>query len=217
MPDIPVQTGLPDGDRSSHIRDAVADLRSTARWTIVAAGAVGALLLGGAPLTAIGEIDNIRDAILAYAGLIIALAGVSWAIWQTSEALLPRIATFAQLADPDMASLRAALALEPTAFYGPFGTSPGQLQDAAVMYETAAANLAAARAREPDEARVRVLDQAIDDARANAELARRLENNVLELIHAWKVRSAVRRARLHTFAATIVVAFGAVLYLTATS
>src|ERR687896_684094 len=155
------QIPLEQSVRSSQIGEAVADLRSTARWTIAAAGAVGALLLGGAPIAAIGKINDLGDAISAYAGLAIALAGVGWAIWQTTEALIPRIATLAQLDDPDMASLREMII------------------------------------REPDEAKLRMLDQALDDARANAELADRLGNELLELIHAWKIRAAVRRARLH--------------------
>src|ERR687896_1897825 len=158
------QIPLEQSVRSSQIGEAVADLRSTARWTIAAAGAVGALLLGGAPIAAIGKINDLGDAISAYAGLAIALAGVGWAIWQTTEALIPRIATLAQLDDPDMASLREMIIREPAAFYGPFGTSPRELRAAAALYDTAAANLAAARAREPDEAKLRTIDQALDEA-----------------------------------------------------
>jgi hypothetical protein len=214
MPSHPVPV---ERDRTSQVGDAVADLRTTARWTVAAAAAVGALLLGGAPLTSIGKVDGIGAAISACAGLFVALAGVGWVIWHTTEALMPRIATTTQLDDPDMTSLREAIAQEPDAFYGPFGTTPQELRAAALLYDTAAANLAAALAREPDQTKSRVLEQALSDARANADLAHRLESSLLDIVHAWKVRSAVRRARLHTFTAATVIAIGAVLFLIATN
>jgi hypothetical protein len=214
---MPPQPVLVEHDRTTQIGDAVADLRTTARWTIAAAAAVGALLLGGAPLTSIGRVDGIGDAITAGAGLFVALIGVGWIVWHTTEALMPRIATTTQLDDPDMTSLRETIAREPAAFYGPFGTTPQHLRAAALLYDTAAANLAAALAREPDQTKWRVMEQALSDARANAELAHHLETSLLHIVHAWKVRSAVRRARLHTFTAAAVIAIGAVLFLTATN
>jgi hypothetical protein len=64
-------------------------MRVTAKWIIGAAAAVGAVLLGGAPLAAIGKIHGIGSAAEALAGLVIGLAGVGWAIWHTAEALIP--------------------------------------------------------------------------------------------------------------------------------
>jgi hypothetical protein len=40
--------------------------------------------------------------VLAYAGLVVALSGGGWAVWQTGEALMPRITTLADLEDPDL-------------------------------------------------------------------------------------------------------------------
>jgi hypothetical protein len=62
-----------------------------------------------------------------------------------------------------------------------------------------------------------VLAQALDDARANADLARLLQGRLVQLAQAWKVRTAVRRARRQTLAAAVVVAVGVVLFLVATS
>ncbi|GAA4498622.1 hypothetical protein GCM10023191_044160 [Actinoallomurus oryzae] len=196
--------------------DAVADMRTTARWTIAAAAGVGALLLGGAPLTAIGKISGAGEAVLAFAGLVVALGGVGWAIWQTGEALMPRIATLDDLDDPALADLRATIARDPSAFYGPFGTSGADLRKAVAFHGTVAANLAVTAAAETDPVRVRLLDQALADARANTEAVRRLQDRLLEFVLAWKVRAAVRRARLHTLAAAAVIALGAVLFLGAT-
>lgn len=206
-----------EADRISPITDAVADMRTTAKWTIAAVAASGTLLLGGAPLAAVGKINDLGDATAAFAGLTIALAGVGWAIWQTSEVLIPRIAILPQLAHPQLAALKDTIAQDPTAFYGPFGHNPQQLRAARVLHETTATNLSAALARETDQARSRVLEQALSDARANAELAQRLETRLLELIHAWQVHTKVQRARVHTIAAVAVVALGAVMFLTATN
>ena len=196
--------------------DAVADMRTTARWTVAAAAAVGALLLGGAPLTAIGKVSGPGEAVLAFAGLVVALGGVGWAIWQTGEALMPRIATLDDLDDADLADLRATIDRDPSAFYGPFGASREDLRRAVAFHGTVAANLAARAAAETDPVRSRVLAQTLADARGNTEAARRLQDRLLEFTHAWKVRTAVRRARLHTLAAAAVIALGAVLFLAAT-
>jgi hypothetical protein len=191
-------------------------MRATARWTVAGAAGVGALLLGGAPLTAIGKISDAGHAVLAFAGLVVALGGVAWAIWQTGEALMPRIATLSDLDDPDLSDLRATMAREPSAFFGPFGDGREDLRSAVAFHGTVAANLAVTAAGEQDPVRSRLLSQALADARANAGLARDLQNRLAELVHAWKVRTAVRRARRHTLAAAAVVALGAVLFLSAT-
>jgi hypothetical protein len=195
--------------------DAVADMRATARWTVAGAAAVGALLLGGAPLTAVGKISHAANAVLAFAGLVVALGGVAWAIWQTGEALMPRIATLADLDDPDLSDLRATMARDPSAFFGPFGQARDDLRAAVAFHGTVAANLAVTAAAEQDPVRSRLLTQALADARANADLARRLQDRLVELVHAWKVRTAVRRSRRHTLGAAAVVALGAVVFLSA--
>jgi hypothetical protein len=174
----------PAAERLSSPADAVADLRATARWTIAAAAGVGALLLGGAPLTAVGRIDHAGDAVLAYAGLLVAMAGVGWAIWQTGEALMPRITTPADLDDPEPADLRATLARDPDAFYGPFEHGRDGLRNAVAHHGRVAANLAVKAAGEQDPVRSRLLGQALADARANTELAERLRRQLVEFIHA---------------------------------
>lgn len=190
--------------------DAVADMRATARWTIAA------LLLGGAPLTAAGKITHVGDAVLALAGLLVALGGVGWAVWQTGEALMPRIATIADLSDPDLSDLRAAMARDAPAFYGPFGHSGDDVRAAIAFHSTVAANLAVTAAAEPDPVRSRLLALALDDARANADLARLPQGRLVRLAQAWKVRTAVRRARRRTLAAAAVIAVGVILFLAAT-
>lgn len=194
---------------------AVADLRATARWTIAAMAGIGTLLLGAGPLTAVGKVHDAGHATAAFAGLALAVLGVGWAIWQTGEALTPCLATLTDLAAPEMAQLREAIARNPSAFYGPYD-SLDELSAQRRLHEKIAADLAVKLAREPDSARARILEQALDDARVNTEQAYSMQHRLLALVHAWSVRNAVRRARLHTLAAFVVVTLGAVLFLTAT-
>jgi hypothetical protein len=196
--------------------DAVSDMRSTARWTIAALGAVGALLLGGVPLATTRDVHGAGSALQAFAGLVVALAGVGWAIWRTSEALTPQIAILGMLEDADVADLRAVIARDPAAFYGPFGDDPAALRSAGYRHDAIASRLAVECAREDDPAKERVLRQTLSDARANAALAQSLEERLVEFVHAWKVRGAVRRARLHTMAGAVAVVAGTLVFLTAT-
>ena len=197
--------------------DAVDDMRTTAKWIIGAAAAVGAALLGGAPLAAVGTIHGFGAAAEAFGGLALGLAGVGWAIWHTADALIPPTTTLASLETPQLADLRAQIAAEPAAFFGPFGGSAARVQAACQRYDTAAAQIAVMLAAEPDPARQRILAQGRADALANAAQARARLRWLLSFIHAWRVRDQLRRARLHTFVGAAVAALGAVLFIVATS
>jgi hypothetical protein len=77
--------------------DSVGDMRSAAKWMLAAAGAVGAALISGGPLVAVGQVHGVLHAVLAGLGLVIALGGVGTAIWFTSKVLVPRLMTPAVL------------------------------------------------------------------------------------------------------------------------
>jgi hypothetical protein len=197
--------------------EAVEDMRTTAKWIIGAAAAVGVVLLGGAPLAAVGKVHGVGSAVEAYVGLVIGLAGVGWAIWQTSEALIPPATTLSTLETPELAGLRAQIAADPAAFYGSFGTSVADLQAASRLFDTAAARVAIMLAAELDPTRQRILTQGMADASANATQARGRLRWLLALTHAWRVQNLLRRARLHAFAGAAAAALGAVLFVTATT
>ena len=192
-------------------------MRATAKWIIGTAAAVGAALLGGAPLAAIGKIHGFGSAAEAFGGLTLGLAGVGWAIWHTTDALIPPATTLATLETPPLADLRAQIAADPAAFFGPFGSSAAQVQAACQRFETAAAQIAVMIAAEPDAGRQRILAQGQADALANAAQASARLRWLLSLAHAWRVRDQLRRARLNTFVGAAVAALGAVLFLVATS
>jgi hypothetical protein len=181
-------------------------MRATAKWTVAALGAVGAALLGTTPLAGLGRLANVGDTVAALAGLLLGLLGVTWAVWHTTEALTPPISALATLENPGLASLRTEIAKNPEAFFGPFGTSRAELAAARQLHEAVLTKLT-----------VRALKAAAADARANASLAAALQQRLLEFVHVWQVRGALRRARLQTFVGLAVTAVGVVLFLTATS
>ncbi|MGW4942367.1 hypothetical protein ACWEOZ_12365 [Actinoplanes sp. NPDC004185] len=188
-------------------------MRATARWTVVAVGAVGATLLAGAPLAALGRVKNVGDAVALGVGLAVAMAGVAWAIWHTSEALTPPITTLATYDDKGLADLRKIVTREPAVLFGPFGRSVADLQDQLTLRWQVVLSLEAAVARDPRQA---VLAAALNDARSNVELGRRTVQHALALMHAWQVRNRLRRARLHTLIGMLIVAVGVAVFLSAT-
>jgi hypothetical protein len=102
--------------------EAVDDLRSAAKWTLAAEGAVGAALISGGPLVAVGQVHGTGHALLAGAGLAVALGGVGLAIWFTSKVLSPRLTTPATLRSPALAGLRQVIEAEPAQFLGVMAT-----------------------------------------------------------------------------------------------
>ncbi|MFF3329855.1 hypothetical protein ACFYWX_09875 [Streptomyces sp. NPDC002888] len=208
LPDLPPAAGAAQA--------AVADMRATARWSVATTGAVGGLLLGGFPLTAVGKIHGATDVALAVGGLVVAVAGVAWALWTTGEVLTPRFTTLRSLADPALADLQAEIDAAPETFFGPFGRTAAQLEAACREHTAVAVQLAALLARERDEERRAGLTRGLADARANAANATARRRALLELVHAWQVRRALRRARIHTLLASVAVVAGAVLFLLAT-
>jgi hypothetical protein len=196
--------------------DGIDDMRSTAKWTATALGAVGVALLGGAPLSAVGRIHGFGQAAEAFAGLVIALAGIGWAIWSTTEALLPPVTTPAWLTGPEAAGLRAEIAADPAAFFGPFGDSVAEVEQACRAWQAAAAEALRLLGREEDAKRRRKLEQGRADARANAAQAAARLRWLVDFAHAWRVRDQLRRARLHVFGGAAVTALGAVVFVAAT-
>lgn len=197
--------------------DAVADMRTTAKWIIGAGAAVGSVLLVGVPLAAIGKVHGFWSVAEAFAGLILSLVGAGWAIWHTAEALIPPATTLAAIETPQFKGLRAQIDADPAAFYGSFGSSVADMQAAYRRFDRAAAQISIMFAAELNPTRQRILTQGWKDASANAAQARARLSWLLALAHAWQVRNLLRRARIHAFVGGTAVSIGVVLFLIATS
>lgn len=210
------QAGDPGPDPVlADLRASVADMRATARWITAAAAGVGALVLAGGPLVVVKDLDDAGDVVATAGGMLLAVVGVVWVVWRTSEVLSPRTSTLDDLGSPELDGLRKLIDRSPADFYGPHATDPAALRRERRLRLTVAARLEALLARESDPARVRVLTHEAAVARRNALLIQRLQQRLLAWIHAWQVRQSLVRARRDTLLASLLVLIGAVLYVTA--
>lgn len=201
----------PEAPRVGSPLDAVPDMRATAKWTVAAFGAVGAALLGAVPAAAFGKLDTIGAVVTAGCGLVLALAGVGWAIWHTADALTPPVTVLSTI--DELPELRAQIHGSPATFFGPFGGSVTELGAQRLLHATVGANLEAALPGETDAARRRAMEQALAAARANSRQALALQTRLLEFAHAWQVRAALRRGQIQAAAGAGVTVLGVALLL----
>lgn len=192
--------------------DAVDDLRSAARWTIAAAGAVGAALISGGPLVAVGKVHGLTNAIIAGAALVVALAGVGLAVWQTSEVLVPFLTTPATLKEPALSGLRKIIDASPENYFGVAASSIDNL----LQHRAVAMRLSRMIADEKNPGRRAVLESNMRRVQANIARTDPYVRWLLSLAHVWQIQAALRRARLYTFLGGVIVAVAAVAFFTVT-
>ncbi len=192
--------------------DAVDDLRSTAKWTLATAGAVGAVLISGGPLVAVGQVHGTSHALLAGAGLALAVIGIGLAIWTTSQVLAPRLTTPATLRSRALKGLRRRLDAEPEQFFGVAATSVNGL----LMHQAVAVDLARRLAVTTDPQQHARIEADLSRARRNAERAAPYTRQLLTLGHAWAIKEALDRSRWCTLGGAVLVVAGTVLFFIAT-
>ncbi|WP_308405080.1 hypothetical protein [Streptomyces sp. B93] len=192
--------------------DAVPELRAAARWMIGAFGAVGAALIGGGPLVAVGKVDGLGEAAVAGAALLVALAGVSLAVWQVSRVLVPPVTTTATLSDPVVRGLRELVDASPADFFGAVADGVDDL----LRHRAVAANVQRALTAETDPGRRELLRRHLGRARANVARTDPYVRWLLAMAHVWQIRAALHTARRWCLLAVLLVAVGAVGFLTVT-
>lgn len=188
--------------------DAVDDLRTTAKWTLAAAGVVGAALISGGPLVAIGDVHGLSHALLAGLGLGLALAGVAISIWSTSRVLAPRLTTAQTLASPRLAVLRKALGLDQDGVTKILERPAREREIAASLARQAAA--ARNRRRRPE------LEYQLRRVNTNASRAESDARRLLDLAHVWQIEADLKVAQRCTLGGGLIVVIGAVLFFLAT-
>lgn len=196
--------------------DAVDDLRTSAKWTLAAAGAVGAALISGGPLVAVGQVHGLRNALLAGLGLALALTGVGIAIWSTSKVLAPRLTSRKTLASPRLASLRRDIEAEPEQFLGLAATSVAGLFKHQDDHRAIAADLARQVAAERNARRRARLEGQLHRVEENAARVHVYTRYVLALAHVWQIQDDLRWSRRCTLGGGLLVIAGAVLFFLAT-
>jgi hypothetical protein len=193
--------------------DAISDLRAAARWTIAAFGVVGTALIGGGPLVAVGKVHHPVNAVVAGAGLLVAVIGIGVAIWTTSQVLIPPVTTLATLDSPLTSELRAMIDRAPAEFFGAAATSVGDL----LRHRIIAVNTRQKLAEETDPARRRAWQQYLHRAQRNVARTEHQVRWLLAMAHVWQIRAAMRRARIWCLLGLVLVIAGAVTLLIATS
>jgi hypothetical protein len=193
--------------------DAISDLRAAARWTIAAFGVVGTALIGGGPLVAVGKVHHLTNAVVAGAGLLIAVFGIGMAIWTTSQVLIPPLTTLSTLDSPLTRQLRVMIDNAPAEFFGATATSVSDL----LRHRIIAINVRQKLTEESDPARCHVWQHYLHRAQSNANRTEYQVRWLLAMAHVWQIRAAMRRARIWCLLGLILVVIGAVTFLIATS
>lgn len=188
--------------------DAADDLRTTAKWTLAAAGAVGAALISGGPLVAIGNVHGLAHALLAGLGLVLALAGVAISIWSTSRVLAPRLTTVQTLTSPKLAGLRKALGIDQDGVAQILERPGRERQIATSLAQQAVAP--GNRRRRPG------LEYHLHRVNDNASQADTDARRLLALGHVWQIEADLRLSRRCTLGGGLLVVAGAVLFFVAT-
>jgi hypothetical protein len=190
--------------------DSVNDMRAAAKWMLAAAGAVGAALISGGPLVAIGQVHGGLNIFLAVLGLIFALSGVGVAILFTSDVLVPRLTTPKTFRSADeLDDLRELIKAEPTEFFGVAAQTLDGLferQDALRHNAVSLARQAAAEKSPQRRAQYQAQLRRVED---NGERVGRYVRWLLALGHAWRIKAALQRARMATLAGGGLVIVGA--------
>jgi hypothetical protein len=196
--------------------DSVDDLRSAARWMLAAVGGVGAVLISGGTLVAVGQVHGTAHVILAGVALLVALVGVGLAIWQTSQVLISPLTTPATVLDAkdrSMGKLRTLLNANPADYFGLVAESVQDLlrrQTLAVRLARQFAQLGQGDPRRaPFEAALRQVEA---DAARSAPYVRW----VVATAHVWQIQERLRQARLYTFIGGVLVVVGAVFFFSVT-
>jgi len=192
--------------------DAVPELRAAARWMIAAFGAVGAALVGGGPLVAVGKVHGLGEALVAGGALLVALAGVCLAVWQVSRVLVPPITTAATLNTPAARGLRELVDASPADFFGSAATGVDDL----LRHRAVAVNIHRALTAETDPGRRELLRRHLDRAKANIARTDPFVRWLLAMAHVWQIRTTFHEARRWCVLAVALVATGSVAFLTVT-
>jgi hypothetical protein len=199
---------------------AVDDMRTTAKWMLAAIGAVGAALISGGPLAAVGQVHGVPHAIVAGAGLVLALIGVLLAIWFTTLVLTPRLTTPGVFTDPKtsrkLAKLTSLIDKEPEYFLGEVATSVADLLSREARWRDAAGKLAEALATEEDPKVREGLEKQLRQVQADLARMDAYVEGLLPLAHAWLVEADLKRSRVATLIGGIIVVIGAVLFFSVT-
>jgi hypothetical protein len=112
--EIHAETSPQSGTSTERYRQAVALMRSTTKWLLTSAAALGAVLVAGVQFSDLGRLELWTPWFnLACLGMVLALTGVAIALWRASRQLVTYIDSYRDiLLQGDEAARRAGLRVE---------------------------------------------------------------------------------------------------------
>lgn len=213
-------TGVAEGDLT--IKDEVAawagasdKLRDVVKWTATSFGALGALLIGTAPLSGLAKVEpTFWTFMLLALFAALALGGVGFVIWKSTSLLAPSMVTLTDVRSDDRyAGVRTLVASEPQAFLGTWGSDVESfLANRAQEYRLLAA-VDQMIVREPNQADVRSLRKLRDKLVARVESLGRVSQRLLAVAQFSELSTSFNEARPKLFGGAAAVIFGIAGYL----
>jgi len=184
-------------------------IREVVKWIATSFGALGALLIGTAPLSGLSKLDVVswRFAWVAVFGLL-ALGGVAYVVWRATSLLTPSTVTMVDVeSGAEFSALRAAIAAEPAAYLGTWGTDVTTFVTNRDKEYTLFAAVDHAIAQSPDSAELTALREARKGLIARIESMGRISARVLAAagFHDLATRFAAARRWMFLAAAVTVV------------
>jgi len=106
-------------------------IREVVKWVASAFGALGALLIGTAPLTGFGDVEvySLRFIVAVLLG-VLALGSVAYVVWTATSLLAPSAVTLVDVEQgEEFSALRTEIAAEPSSYLGTWGTDVSTFVD----------------------------------------------------------------------------------------
>jgi hypothetical protein len=166
----------------------------------------------GGPLVAVGRVHGLGAALIAGTALLVAVAGVSIAIWQVSRVLIPPVTTTATLSSPVTRGLRTMIDAAPANFFDSAATGVDDL----LRHRTIAVNIQIALLTETDRANVSCCAIICGAPEPTSTGRTPFVRWLLAMAHVWQIRAAFQKARRWCLLAVVLVTVGAVAFLTVT-
>jgi hypothetical protein len=211
------------GDSDLTIKDEVAawagasdKLRDVVKWTATSFGALGALLVGTAPLSGVAKLQpTLQSYLLAAAFASLALAGVAYVIWKSTSLLAPSMVALTDVrSNSRYAGVRTLVASEPEAFLGTWGRDVETFLDNRAQEYRLLAEVDKMIVREANEADVRKLRELRAKLIARVESLGRVSQRLLAVAQFSELSTSFNDARPKLFGGAAAVIVGTAGYLT---
>lgn len=190
-------------------------LRSVVKWIAASFGALGALLIGTAPLAGLSRLDasaGWADWVVPLAFGAIALSGVGFIVWLATSLLTPGTITLPEVRTlPEFEALRALVAADPTAYLGLWGSDIESFMENRSTEFSALGNVDQAIASLPhSDPRLQALKDARPLLLKSVEACGKVSARLLAVAGFHDLSRRFSRAKMWMFGAAVLVVVGVI-------